>query len=102
MQHGLNCIELKQTSYARKLLAKAGMYECNPTKYPMDPKENITKDEGGKPVNLNEYKSVAGSLRYLVHTRLDIAFSVGVVSRYMERPIMMHLNLVKRIIRYLK
>ncbi|XP_074349239.1 secreted RxLR effector protein 161-like [Apium graveolens] len=68
----------------------------------MDPKETITKDEGGKPVNSTEYKSLVGGLRYLVHTRPDIAFSVGVVSRYMEMPTVMHLNTVKRILRYVK
>lgn len=45
------CIELKQTNYAKKILEKAGMSECNSTKFPMDPKENIGKDEGGKLVD---------------------------------------------------
>lgn len=43
-----------------------------------------------------------GGLRYLVHTRPDIAFPVGIVSRYMEQPTTMHLNAVKRILRYVK
>jgi hypothetical protein len=30
-------------------------------------------------------------LRYLVHTRLDIAFAVGYMSRFMEWPMMEHL-----------
>lgn len=38
-------IELKQSGYARKVLEKAGMSGCNPCKFPMDPKENLTKDE---------------------------------------------------------
>ena len=42
-----------------------------------------------------------GSLRYLVHTRPDIAFAVGYVSRFMERPTSEHLNAVKRILRYI-
>ena len=44
-------IELKQSSYAKRILEKAGMGECNPTKYPMDPKKSIGKDEGGKLVD---------------------------------------------------
>ena len=32
------------------------------------------------------YRSIVGSLRYLVHTRPDIAFAVGYVSRFMEDP----------------
>lgn len=95
-------IELKQTGYARKLLEKAGMRGCNPTKYPMDPKETLTRDEGGETIDATQYKSLVGGLRYLVHTRPDIAYSVGMVSRYMERPTKIHLNAVKRILRYVK
>ncbi|XP_074369744.1 secreted RxLR effector protein 161-like [Apium graveolens] len=43
---------------------------------------------------------MVGGLRYLVFTRPDIAYSVGVVSRFMERPTEMHLAAIKRIIRY--
>jgi hypothetical protein len=41
-----------------------------------------------------------GSLRYLAHTRPDLAFSVGYVSRFMQRPTTEHQQAVKRIIRY--
>lgn len=68
------------------------MLECNPTKYPMDPKEVLHKDEEGVPVNSTEFKSLVGGLRYLVHTRPDLAYAVGIVSRFMERPTMLHYN----------
>ena len=45
---------------------------------------------------------MVGGLRYLVNTRPDIAFSVGIVSRYMEHPTIIHLNAIKRILRYIK
>ena len=102
VKQGDGFIELKQTGYAKKLLVQAGLAECNPTKYPMDPKEQLTKDDGGKKVDSTEYRSLVGGLRYLVHTRHDIAFSVGMVSRYMEHPTVLHLNSVKRILRYVK
>lgn len=95
-------IELKQAAYAKKVLEKSGMAECKSTKYPMEPTLQLHKDENGTPVNPTEYKSVVGGLRYLVHTRPDIAYAVGLVSRYMERPTVMHWNAVKRILRYLK
>ncbi|XP_074346776.1 secreted RxLR effector protein 161-like [Apium graveolens] len=60
------------------------------------------KDEKGKAVNSTQFKSLVGGLRYLVHTRPDIAHSVGVVSRYMERPTVLHMSAVKRIFRYIK
>ncbi|XP_074322759.1 secreted RxLR effector protein 161-like [Apium graveolens] len=45
---------------------------------------------------------MVGGLRYLVHTRPDIAYAVGLVSRFMERPTVLYLNAVKRIMRYVK
>ena len=95
-------IELKQTAYAKKMLEKAGMRDCNPVKYPMETKVQIHKDEAGKQVDATQFRSVIGSLRYLVHTCPDIAYSVGVVSRYMDKPTVLHLNAVKRILRYVK
>ncbi|XP_074327032.1 secreted RxLR effector protein 161-like [Apium graveolens] len=68
----------------------------------MDPKEIMTKDEGGRSVDATEFKSLVGGLRYLVHTRSDIAYVVEIVSRFMERPTTMHMNAVKRILRYIK
>lgn len=84
VEQGQGYIELKQTGYAKKILEKAGLGDYNPSKYHMDPKEQITKDEGGKPVNTTDFKSMVGGLRYLVHTRPDITYVVEIVSRFME------------------
>ncbi|XP_074356309.1 secreted RxLR effector protein 161-like [Apium graveolens] len=43
-----------------------------------------------------------GGLRYLVYTRPDIAFVVGIISRFMEHPTVMHMNAAKRVLRYIK
>lgn len=99
---GEDFIELKHSGYARKILEKAGMKDCNPIKYPMDPNESLTKDEGGKLVDATEFKSIFGGLRYLAHTRPDISYSVGIISRYMEKPTMLHQQAAKRILRYIK
>ncbi|XP_074346779.1 secreted RxLR effector protein 161-like [Apium graveolens] len=42
-----------------------------------------------------------GSLRYLTHTRPDISYAVGVISRFMERPTVKHQQAVKHILRYI-
>lgn len=43
-----------------------------------------------------------GSLRYLCNTRPNLAFSVGIVSRFMGRPKVSHLAAIKRVLRYVK
>ncbi|KAD3336127.1 hypothetical protein E3N88_31646 [Mikania micrantha] len=95
-------IMVKQESYAVKVLKVAGMLNCNPTKWPMDSKLQLTKDEKGKEVNSTEFRRIIGSLRYLTHTRPDLSYSVGVVSRFMQDPKESHLAAMKQILRYLK
>jgi hypothetical protein len=36
-----------------------------------------------------------------MHTRPDLAFAVGYVSQFMERPTMEHQQAIKRILRYI-
>jgi len=52
-------------------------------------------------VDATMYRSLVGSLRYLVHMRPDIAFAVGYVSRFMEKPRQEHLVAVKHLLRYI-
>jgi len=52
-------------------------------------------------VDATQYRRLVWSLRYLAHTRSDLAFSVGYVSRFMQRPTTEHQQTVKRIIRYI-
>ncbi|GJT83626.1 zinc finger, CCHC-type containing protein [Tanacetum coccineum] len=73
-----NSIIIKQENYARNILEEAGMSNCNPAKWPMDPKLQLTKDESGKEVDPTKYKRIIGTLRYLINTRPDLSYSVGV------------------------
>ncbi|KAD6453258.1 hypothetical protein E3N88_07963 [Mikania micrantha] len=95
-------ILVKQESYALKILSQMGMQKCNEAKWPMDQKLQLTKDESGKDVNATDYRRVIGSLIYLINTRPDLSFSVGVASKFMQSPKESHQNVVKQILRYLK
>ncbi|KAL6350161.1 hypothetical protein AAG906_004100 [Vitis piasezkii] len=48
-----------------------------------------------------EYRTIVGSLQYLLITRPDIAFAVNKLSQYMHQPTIEHWILVKRLLRYL-
>ncbi|KAI3684116.1 hypothetical protein L6452_33335 [Arctium lappa] len=95
-------ISLKQTAYAKNVLLKAGMEDCNPSQFPMKHKEELTKDREGVLVDPTQYRSIIGGLRYLTHTRPDISYAVGIVSRFMEKPTLKHMQAVKRILRYVR
>jgi len=94
-------ITLSQSGYAGKILEAAGMTNCNGCETPMEARLKLHKNDG-EAVDPTAYRSIIGSLRYIVNTRPDLAYSVGVVSRYMEAPNKEHWAAVKHILRYLK
>ena len=49
-----------------------------------------------------QYQKLVGKLIYLSHTRPDISYAVGVVSRFMHLPQVQHMQAVMRILSYLK
>lgn len=68
----------------------------------MEPKLKLRKTGNEPKVDATYYRSIVGSLRYLVNTRPDIAYSVGIVSRFMESPSEAHMTSVKQILRYVR
>ncbi|CAA0823451.1 cysteine-rich RLK (RECEPTOR-like protein kinase) 8 [Striga hermonthica] len=63
------------------------------------PKDDSEKER----IRITPYASAIGSLMYaMVCTRPDIAHAVGVVSRFMSNPGVMHWEAVKWILRYLR
>ena len=66
----------------------------------MEPRLKLSKVSSAPSIDSTMYRSVVGSLRYLVNTRPDLAYSVGYISRFMENPTTEHLAAVKRVLRY--
>jgi len=102
VKQGEGQIVLSQGAYALKILEGAGMSNCNACDTPMECRLKLSKKKEGDAVDPTAYRSIIGSLRYLVNTRPDLAYVVGVVSRYMEAPGKEHWAAVKHILRYLK
>jgi hypothetical protein len=57
---------------------------------------------GGPISDLTAYRSLAGALRYLTFTRLDIAYAIQQMCLHMHDPREPHLTAVKRILRYVQ
>jgi len=60
----------------------------------------LSRHNTAEEVDPTHYRWLIGNLCYLVHTRPDLVFAVGFVSRFMERPTVEHQQAVKRILRY--
>ncbi|KAK2452968.1 putative mitochondrial protein [Trifolium repens] len=95
-------IYMHQCKYATEILSRFGMENCNKVCSPIVPGCRLSKNENGKATDASEYKQMMGCLMYLLASRPDLAFSVCLVARYMDRPTEIHVAAVKRIMRYLK
>ncbi|XP_066365434.1 uncharacterized mitochondrial protein AtMg00810-like [Miscanthus floridulus] len=102
VRQGKEELMLEQSAYAPKLLERSGMAECKPCVTLMEERLKLTKASTTVKVDATLYQSIIGGLRYLVHTRLDIAFDVGYVSRFMEDPREDHWATVKQLLHYVK
>ncbi|XP_030959224.1 secreted RxLR effector protein 161-like [Quercus lobata] len=60
----------------------------------------LINDPSGESVEVTLYRSMIGCLLYLIVSRPDITFSVGVCSRFQSNPKISHLNTGKRIIKH--
>ena len=103
-------IELDQERYVMNLLEKYGLHKCNPRQTPFDEHDindlavlsvqpNVVYDE-----NINQqYRSLVGALMYpMICTRPDIAYHVSILSRYLGKATNKHLEIGKKILRYLR
>ena len=75
-----------QKRYATELLKKFNMLNCKKVATPMNKNQKLKLEDGVEAVNQRQFRSLIGGLIYLTHTRPDISFSVGVVSRFMSNP----------------
>ena len=78
------------------------MVGSNPPNTLMEAQLKRKKEGGGRSVDARLYKSLIRSLRYLVHMRPDMAYSVSIFSRYMVNPTFNYWTAAKRVLRYLK
>ncbi|GKV33750.1 hypothetical protein SLEP1_g42213 [Rubroshorea leprosula] len=95
-------IFIYQKRYATELLKKFHMQNCNCVRTPVKVGTRLSKNGEGAPVDSTYFKQIVGSLRYLTCTRPDISYGVGLISRFLENPQQSHMQVAKRIMRYLK
>ncbi|GJZ39174.1 ribonuclease H-like domain-containing protein [Tanacetum coccineum] len=86
---------LSQKKYARQLLERAHMVNCNPSRTPIDTDSKLGPD--CVPV-----QDSAFLLQYLTFTRPDLSYAVQQVCLYMHDPREPHFAALKRILRYVQ
>lgn len=89
-----------QRKYVSDLLKRLGMESYKPVVTPMNVNEKFQLNDGTEKADARIFRSLVGGLIYLAHTRLDISFSTGVVSRFMSDPSKHHFRATKWILRH--
>ncbi|GKD12853.1 putative ribonuclease H-like domain-containing protein [Tanacetum coccineum] len=69
---------------------------------PIETNKALVKEEETEAVDVHLYRSMIGSLMYLIASRPDIRFAICASARFQVTPKTSHIHAVKRIFRYLK
>ena len=102
-------IQLSQRQAVVDILHKFNMADAAPVHTPLNPSVKLTAADAPKSkedeyeMRNIPYREAVGSMMYLaISTRPDIAYAVGVLSRFSSNPGLSHWKAVKHLMRYLK
>ena len=102
---------LDQTAMVRTLLARTGMTDCKAMSTPLPSKARFTKQDCSSTPTTNAtsdsdvswYRTAVCSCIYLqLWTRVDIAYAVSKLSKFLQKPGPVHVAYAKHLLMYLK
>jgi len=87
-----NGVSMHQNRYAHEVLKRFGMLNCNPSSTPAEPGLKLEKDPKEELVGATKFIQLVGSLRYLCNSRPNICFVVSLISRFIQKPRVSHMQ----------
>eukprot|EP01018_Ginkgo_biloba_P036228 Gb_41260 [translate_table: standard] len=93
---------ISQAKYIWEVLRRFRTEDCKPTCTPMKTSTKLSVQDEGVRIDGTLYRQLVGSLIYSTTTTPDIAFAVGIISRFMAKPKQSQWLAAKRILRYLR
>jgi hypothetical protein len=100
--HSPKGLFISQRKYALDLLKETRKLGCKPISTPIDSKYKLNTEDGEPLNDINYFQRLVGRLIYLTVTRPDISYSVSQISKFMYALRTTHVNVIDRILRYLK
>jgi hypothetical protein len=97
-----NGLYLSQHKYIRDTLEKFDMEGAKPSPTPLSSTANLQLHDGHAPTDATHFQRIIGALQYLNLTRPDLSFAINKLSQFMHKPTALHLQHLKRLLRYLK
>ena len=97
-------IFLSRGKYTIDILQRFGMMDCKSMATPMESNLKKLRESASDSdlVDPTVYKQLIASLMYLVNTRPDICYVVGILSQFMSEPKKVHWVVGKHVLRYLR
>ncbi|CAN6704554.1 unnamed protein product [Malus baccata var. baccata] len=92
---------LNQRKYILDLLKDSGLIDSKPARPPLDSKLQLSTHSEALS-DITKYQRLVGKLIYLTITHPDISYALSIVSQFMHAPTLAHMQIVKRILHYLK
>ena len=93
---------LTQRKYALDLISDVGLLGAKPAATPMEQHHKLALDTSPFMRDAEKYRRLVGRLVYLSITRLDISYSVHILSQFMKTPRQVQWDAALRVVRYLK
>ncbi|GJX25774.1 retrovirus-related pol polyprotein from transposon TNT 1-94 [Tanacetum coccineum] len=95
-------IFINQSKYANKILKKFDLLKSDPVDTLMVERRKLDEDLSRIPVDQTRYRGMVRCLVYLTASRPDLVFAMCMCARYQSKPTKKHLEVVKRVFRYLQ
>ncbi|XP_019234433.1 PREDICTED: uncharacterized protein LOC109214919 [Nicotiana attenuata] len=92
---------VSQRKFALDLLKEYDCFAYNNLSSPLDPSLKLKANEGTLLPDTTYYRKLIGKMNFLTNTRLDITYSVQLLSQFMQAPRDTHLTAAFHLFRYL-
>jgi hypothetical protein len=93
---------LSQEKYIQNLLDRASLTDHRTTETPMELNVQLTPTDGEPLEDPTPYRHIIGSFVYLGVTRLDISYSVHILSQFVSAPTQIHYSHLFHVLCYLR
>ncbi|XP_021761206.1 uncharacterized protein LOC110726045 [Chenopodium quinoa] len=102
LDHSSSGLFLCQRKYTLDIISETGLLGAKPSGFPIEQNHKLGLASGELLEDPKVYRRLVGRLIYLAVTRPDLAYSMHILSQFMQEPRIEHWEAALRVVRYLK